>query len=179
MVTKMIIFNNINNIIGYKGLDAKSNNHYNSNVFSKSKLTQDTFERRNISFGETMSDFVPYKEIQSRLLKVAFQDIEEPEYVRSEEDFNEFDEDHVQPIISYFDKNDVLRKKEFCTSSAINEILLFDEQGKEQKKITIFKPVGQRKNLSLKIYDYNANSDHIYKFSEHAESVISEEEVQY
>lgn len=120
-----------------------------------------------------------YIEIQERILAVAFRDIVEPEYCRCEKDFSEFDENYVQPILSYFDRNDVLRKKEFCTRLAINKIELYSETGELEKKITIFKPGGQRENFSLKIFYVKENKDHIYDFSDHAESVVSERVVQY
>ena len=126
-----------------------------------------------------MSGLVPYRVIQERILAVAFRDIVEPEYCRCEEDFSEFDEDYVQPILSYFDRNDVLRKKEFCTRVAIDEIELYSETGELEKRITIFQPVGQRKYFSMKIFYVKENKDRIFEFSAHAESVVAEREAQY
>lgn len=126
-----------------------------------------------------MSGLVPYRVIQERILAVAFRDIVEPEYCRCEKDFSEFDENYVQPILSYFDRNDVLRKKEFCTHLAINKIELYSETGELEKKITIFQPGGQRENFSLKIFYVKENKDRIFEFSAHTESVVAEREAQY
>ena len=88
--------------------------------------------------GFKMEEFITDKELQERLLKIAYQDIEEPEYQSNSKEYDESDEDMIHPTINYFDSNGILRKKEFYTRDSITEVLIYNEHGSEQKQIRIF-----------------------------------------